>query len=171
MRRREWQSFTTAGMGFASLQSIMSATAINRSVLVIDDDDSFRAALRELLEQRGLAVHTAGDAAEASRELAALPFDLIFTDLRMPGGGFSILDEVRRKGLRAPVIVVTGSSSLEWKTRAEAEGAFAYLTKPVGKEEILTVVRRAFERGRSPAELRAASPVSPREPMHAGNTR
>jgi two-component system response regulator FixJ len=140
-----------------------------RSALVIDDDDSFRMALCDLLEQRGLSVRTAKDAAEASRELEAGRFEVVFTDIRMPGGGFAVLDEVRAKGTRVPVIFITGSSSLEWKARAEAKGAFAYLTKPVGKEQILTVLRLAFERGRSPAELHAApAPEKSREPMRAG---
>jgi DNA-binding NtrC family response regulator len=139
-----------------------------RAVLVIDDDDSFRTALCDLLEQRGLAVRSARDADEAIRELEAARFGAVFTDIRMPGGGFAVLDEVRAKGTRVPVIFITGSSSSEWKARAEAEGAFAYLTKPVGKEQILAVLRLAFERGRSPAELRAA-PASEkaREPIRA----
>jgi DNA-binding NtrC family response regulator len=133
----------------------LGATPTNRAALVIDDDESFRAALRDLLEQRGLSVRTAGDASAAIRELETERFDVIFTDVRMPGGGFAVLDEVSTKGMHIPVIFITGSSSTEWEARAKAEGAFAYLIKPVGEEQILTVLRRAFERGRSPAELRA----------------
>jgi len=156
----------------------MSATPTNataasmRTVLVIDDDESFRSALCDLLEQRGLAVHSARDAHEAIRELETARFGAVFSDIRMPGGGFAVLDEVRARGARVPVIFITGSSSADWKARAEAEGAFAYLTKPVGKEQILSVLRLAFERGRGPAEITAA-PASEklREPMRAGGAR
>src|SRR5258705_12221015 len=150
----------------------MGASAANsgagtmRAVLVIDDDESLRTALCELLEQRGLAVRSACDAGEGIRELETARFGAVFTDIRMPGGGFTVLDEVRAKGARVPVIFITGSSSSEWKARAEAEGAFAYLTKPVGKEQILNVLQLAFERGRGPAELHAAPPSEKmREPI------
>ncbi len=149
-----------------SAASANTSTAAMRAVLVIDDDESFRTALCDLLEQRGLAVHSARDAGEAIRELEKARFGAVFSDIRMPGGGFAVLEEVRAKGTRVPVIFITGSSSSEWQARAEAEGAFAYLTKPVGKEQILTVLRLAFERGRGPAELRAASPSEKmREPI------
>ena len=153
----------------------MGATAANtsatsvRTVLVIDDDEAFRSALCDLLEQRGLAVHSARDANEAIRELETARFGAVFSDIRMPGGGFAVLDEMRTKGGRVPLIFITGSSSTEWKARAEAEGAFAYLTKPVGKEEILSVLRLAFERGRGPADLSAAAASEKgREPLRAG---
>jgi DNA-binding NtrC family response regulator len=136
----------------------------SRTVLVVDDDEAFRVALRELLEQRGMTVRVAADAFEASREIDAGDIDVIFTDIRMPGGGFEVLTEVRQKGARTPVIFITGSTSSEWRRRAEGEGVFAYLIKPVGKEDILAVLRRAFERGRNPAEILAqnAAGAAPR---------
>jgi len=148
--------------------------AKSRTVLVIDDDEPFRVALRELLEERGLAVRAASDAFEAMRELDTGEFDAIFSDIRMPGGGFKILEQARQRGLRAPVIFITGSSSAEWKAKADTGGAFAYLEKPVGKEQILTVLRRALERGRGPSDLAArmmpAAEARP-EPMRAGARR
>jgi DNA-binding NtrC family response regulator len=143
----------------------MSPPPARRAVLVIDDDEPFRSALRELLEERGLSVSSAADAFEATRELDRGAFDAIFTDIRMPGGGFSILHEARVRELRTPVILITGSPSLEWRARADAEGAFAYLLKPVGKDQILTVLRRALERGRSPAEVAARPAGAAPKPM------
>jgi DNA-binding NtrC family response regulator len=146
----------------------MSPTPSNRTVLVIDDDDSFRTALQELLEQRGLSVRTAGDAFEAKRELQQNTFDAIFTDIRMPGGGFAVLAQAREQGLRVPIIFVTGSPSVEWKARAQAEGAFDYLIKPVGKEQILSVLRRALEKARFAADGRQAETARHVEPIRAG---
>ena len=83
----------------------------------------------------------------------------------MPGGGFAVLEQTRAQGLGVPVIFVTGSSSPEWKARAEADGAFDYLVKPVGKEQILNVLGRALERARitgdtrPPAEMLGHSPT------------
>ncbi len=133
----------------------MSPTANARTVLVIDDDEPFRVALCELLEERGLAVRSASDAFDAIRALDETQFDAIFSDIRMPGGGFAILEQARKRALRTPVVFITGSSSAEWKARADTEGAFDYLQKPVGKEQILTVLRRALERGRGPSDLAA----------------
>src|SRR5262245_64222891 len=103
----------------------MASNLAKRTVLVIDDDEPFRTALHELLEGRGLVVRSVADAFEARRVLDDDKFDVIFTDIRMPGGGFSVLTQAREKGLHAPVIFITGSSSPEWKQRADAEGAFA----------------------------------------------
>jgi DNA-binding NtrC family response regulator len=133
----------------------MNSSPNTRTVLVADDDAAFRVALRELLEERGMTVRVAADASEARHEIDAGDIDVVFTDIRMPGGGFEVLSDVRERGTHTPVIFITGSTSPEWKERAEAEGVFTYLVKPVGKEDILSALRRAFERGRSPAEILA----------------
>ena len=120
-----------------------------RAVLVIDDDKPFRDALRELLEQRGLVVRVAADARDGIQALKEGLFDAVFSDIKMPGGGgFAMLERTRQIQPRTPVILVTGSPAEEWTARAKSEGAFAYLTKPVGKDQILDVLRRAFERNR-----------------------
>jgi CheY-like chemotaxis protein len=128
-----------------------------RAVLVIDDDEPFRDALRELLEQRGLVVRVAADAHDGVRALHEMLFDAVFSDIKMPGGGgFLMLERTRKIQPQTPVILVTGSPADEWTTRAKSEGAFAYLTKPVGKDQILDVLRRAFERSRFAVRTRAA---------------
>ena len=120
----------------------------SRAVLVVDDDAPFRDALRELFEQRGLVVRVATDAYEGARALREMQFDAVFTDIKMPGGGFLVLEHVRELQPQTPVILITGSPSGEWTEQAKHEGAFAYLTKPVGKDQIVDVLRRAFERHR-----------------------
>jgi DNA-binding NtrC family response regulator len=135
----------------------MNPIPSTRTALVVDDDEGFSVALREILEQRGIIVRAAADAVGARREIEGGHIDIVFSDIRMPGSGFGVLKEVREKGMHAPVIFITGSASSAWKQRAEAEGAFAYLTKPVGKEQILATLQRAFERGQSPAEILARS--------------
>ena len=119
-----------------------------RAVLVVDDDAPFREALRDLLEERGLVVRIAVDAYEGARALREMSFDVVFTDIKMPGGGFLVLDHVRQLQPHTPVILITGSPSDEWTARAKHDGAFAYLTKPVGKDQIVDVLRRALERHR-----------------------
>jgi len=139
------------------------AFPITKTVLVVDDDESFRVALRELLEQRGIVVRAASDAAAAIGEIDAGNVDVVFTDIRMPGGGFGVLQRVRDSGMHIPVIFITGATSPEWRARADAEGAFAYLTKPVGREDILAVLQRAFERGRGPADILARQAMAGRQ--------
>jgi DNA-binding NtrC family response regulator len=127
-----------------------------RAVLVIDDDEPFREALRELLEQRGLVVRVAANVHDGVQALQELLFDVVFSDIKMPGGGgFLMLERARKMQPHTPVVLVTGSPLDEWTTRAKSEGAFAYLTKPVGKDQILDVLRRAFERNRFAARPRA----------------
>lgn len=132
-----------------------------RAVLVIDDDAPFRDALRELLEQRGLVVQVAGDADDGTQALREMAFDAVFSDIKMPGGGFLMLERTRQIQPHTPVILVTGSPAEEWTARAKSEGAFAYLTKPVGKDQILEVLGRAFA-DRSRVALRAAGNGSTR---------
>jgi len=143
------------------------AFPITRTVLVVDDDENFRMALRELLEQRGIVVRAADDATAAIREIDAGKVDVVFTDIRMPGGGFGVLQRVRESRMPMPVIFITGATSPEWRARADAEGAFAYLTKPVGREDILAVLQRAFERGRGPADILARQAVAGRQAQSA----
>ncbi|HEY2388010.1 MAG TPA: response regulator [Candidatus Binatia bacterium] len=143
------------------------AFPITRTVLVVDDDETFRVALQELLEQRGIVVRDANDAATAIREIDGGNLDVIFTDIRMPGGGFGVLQRVRERGMHIPVIFITGAASPEWRARADAEGAFAYLTKPVGREDILAVLQRAFERGRGPADILARHAMAARHAQAA----
>lgn len=117
-------------------------------VLLIDDDDSSCASLRELLEQ-SFDVLVATQGIEGARLLREKKPDAVITDLVMPDlDGFSLLTTARCDGdtRDIPLLVVSGMLEIDAKVRAFEAGAFDYLTKPVAPGEILARVRNAIAR-------------------------
>ena len=118
------------------------------SVLVIDDEPELLASIRKILNRAGISVKTASNAEEGLLALSGVePPSLVLTDLRMPGlGGLDVLRAVRQKHPDIPVIVVTAYASLETAIAAIREGAYDYLPKPFGPDQLLVVVERALDR-------------------------
>jgi DNA-binding NtrC family response regulator len=116
-------------------------------VLVVDDEGAQREILRTILTAEGYQVETAGSAAEGLAKSARTRFDLVLTDLRMPGAdGLSLVGQLTREEPPTLVILMTAYGSLGSAEQALKQGAFDYLTKPLGREEVLLTVGRAFER-------------------------
>ncbi len=140
------------------------------TVLVIEDDDGAREALREYLTAAGYRVRLARDGGEALAAIAASESDAVLLDLVIPEpDGFEVLRRVRERDPRVPVIVMSGLSEAEDVVRAMKLGANDYLPKPFEVSELDLVLRRALEgpgrRARDLAPPRAedgdALPVSP----------
>jgi len=118
-------------------------------VLVVDDEGAQREILRTILTSEGYRVDTAGSAAEALAKSGKTRFDLVLTDLRMPGAdGLSLVGQLTREDPPTLVILMTAYGSMDSAEQAVEQGAFDYLTKPLDREELLLTVRRAFERVR-----------------------
>lgn len=131
-----------------SLQSKAPAGSKGR-VLIVDDDDGVRQFLRDALTSEGFHVVTAPDGATASGMVQRGAFDVILSDLAMPGlDGISFLRAVRERDMDVPVLLITGSPSLETAIRAVEYGAFRYLLKPVRLPELLQNVERAAQLAR-----------------------
>jgi two-component system response regulator PilR (NtrC family) len=124
----------------------MSSTG---QILVVDDELAQREILRTILTAEGYQVETAGTAAEALDKGGRQRFDLVLTDLRMPGAdGLSLIRNLSREDPPTLVIIMTGHGSLDTAEQAMKQGAFDYLTKPLEREDLLRIVNRAFERVR-----------------------
>jgi DNA-binding NtrC family response regulator len=105
-------------------------SSLSGSVLVVDDDALFRAALVRYLESEGFAVVAEGDPSAALERLEQRPFDLVVTDLRMPGmDGIAFVRRVRALDPEAVCIVVTGFGSPERSIEALDAGAFWFIEK------------------------------------------
>jgi DNA-binding NtrC family response regulator len=115
------------------------------AVLVVDDDIAIGKVLVALLEQRGLeAVHVAS-AEEAVRALDARPYDVVLSDVRMPGmDGMALLDHVGARFPGLPVILLTAHGSVALAVDAMKRGATDFVQKPFDKEEIGFVVDKAL---------------------------
>ncbi len=121
-------------------------------VLVIDDEESIRGFLRELLEGEGCGVLTAASADEALLFMGTQSFDVILTDVRMPGlSGLELLRQVREFKLRSRVIIMTSYATAENVIEAMRNGAYDFLKKPIEDLDYVTalVKRAAAERERA----------------------
>jgi DNA-binding NtrC family response regulator len=116
------------------------------SILVIDDDEPTCRLIGAVFRTEGLHVSSAHDGPSGiSRVLTEQP-DVVLLDLRLPGvDGMAVLERLKTDAPSVPVVMLTGSMDVKDAVRAMQLGAFHYLTKPMNREELLIVVRRALE--------------------------
>lgn len=138
-----------------------------RRALVVDDEPSARRALLWLLADDGLDVTAAASGEEALALLADERYDLLLTDIRMPG--IDGVDLMRRALILDPdlsVVVMTAHGNVSDAVHAMSEGAFWYVTKPVDVDALVEVIDRVFEM-RSLREAAAAHFARPPESTEA----
>ncbi len=120
------------------------------AILVVDDDDTVLSVLHRALVAPGARVTVASNGVSALAELEAHRFDVLVSDIQMPGmNGIKLLHAVREHDLDLPVILMTGSPDLKTAAAAVEYGAFQYLIKPVEIERLRAVVGRAISVGRA----------------------
>lgn len=113
------------------------------TVLIIDDNMEMAANLQEILEDEGARVEIAKDGYEALDKLGADGFELVITDIRMPGmNGVEVLKAVHERWPRLPVIVMTAYSADAILEEAYTAGALDVLSKPVNIEHVIGLVER-----------------------------
>jgi two-component system NtrC family response regulator len=122
------------------------------TVLIVDDDPALRDGLMEAVGDLG---HTPAMAATGGAALAHIdqyPVDAVLLDLRMPGGidGIEVLRRIRARANPPPIAVLTAFASAENTIEAMRLGAFDHLTKPIGREELRTLLARMLA-NREPA--------------------
>jgi two-component system nitrogen regulation response regulator GlnG len=113
-------------------------------VWLVDDDASIRWVLERALKQAGMDARAFEDADAVLHALRREEPDVLVTDIRMPGrSGLELLDEIRTRRPRLPVIVMTAHSDLDSAVAAYQGGAFEYLPKPFDIDQAVELVRRA----------------------------
>lgn len=145
-------------------QRIQNQTAVGSSlaiqpakakVLIADDERGARMALEVALRLSGYEVVTAENGQAALNARQKNHFDLLLTDVYMPGiGGLELVDEFRVASPETKIIVMTAQGSLEIAMQAIAQGAFDFIAKPFDIEEVIKIVRRATE----PSEPKSEPP-------------
>ena len=114
-------------------------------VLVIDDEPDIRELIDLTLSRMGLAAACAGSVAEARQALADGEFQLCLTDMRLPDGdGLEVVRYIGEHHAQTPVAVITAFGSTENAVAALKAGAFDYLAKPVGLEQLRALVKSAL---------------------------
>lgn len=115
------------------------------SILVVDDEAVIREGIRRILTQEGYGVELTSSGHLALEKMQATDFDLVITDLKMPGmSGMEVLKAIRILQPDVPVVIITGYSTVETAVEAMKSGAFDYLAKPFTPEQILDLTRRAL---------------------------
>ena len=121
----------------------------NASILIVDDDPALLQSLKEILEAEGYEVATAADGEQGLALIKEQAFDLVLSDLALPGlDGMELLKYLRREQPACPCIIITGFGSITNAVTAMRHGAYDYFTKPVDPTELRLVVGRALEHRR-----------------------
>ncbi|HEX7939257.1 MAG TPA: sigma-54 dependent transcriptional regulator [Gemmatimonadaceae bacterium] len=116
------------------------------SVLIVDDESAILDTLRILLRNEGFDPHTAHGGKQALDALHDLRPDIVLTDIRMPTvGGVEVLAASRETDADVPVILMTAQATLQSAMQAVNAGAFYYIQKPFGNDELIAILRRAAE--------------------------
>jgi DNA-binding NtrC family response regulator len=116
-------------------------------VLVVDDEKVTLELLEHILCGAGCQVETAEKGSEALERIQGNDYDLIISDIRMPGiGGIEVLKYAKAKNPECLVVLCTGYATMENAIEAIKAGAYDYITKPFTVDEVLVVLRNAWER-------------------------
>ncbi len=116
------------------------------SILIVDDEKGQREILQTILKKEGYRIVEAPSAKEALARLAEEEFDLILTDLKMPGmSGMELLEAVLADDPQQAVVIMTAHGTIDSAVEAMRKGAFDYLEKPLERENLLLTLRRVFE--------------------------
>ncbi len=124
-------------------------------ILFIDDDTAGREVALFNLRKAGYEVTAAEGGQEGLAAFAAGSFDLVVTDVKMPGiSGIEVLRRVRGKSPDVPVLVITAFGNVETAVTAMKEGAYDFIGKPFHRDQLLLAVEKALERRRLASEVR-----------------
>ena len=137
-------------------------TALRR-VLVVDDDPAVRKSFDRVLTGKGYAVITAENGEEALRKLNEEKYDLVYSDIRMPGmSGLEVAEKVRARRPWTPVVIITGYGTDIAEERAKAAGVSKFLHKPLSPAMIEDSARDVLAVPAAPvAAAVAAAPEAP----------
>jgi DNA-binding NtrC family response regulator len=128
------------------------------ALLVVDDDDTIRDTLYDLFADEHLC-HAADTAETALRYLDSESYDVVLTDISMPGvSGLELLGHVRQKQPDTPVIIISGIGDRTYAEGLLKIGAFDYLLKPFRLEDVEASVARALEHHRQLVEQHRRAP-------------
>ncbi len=116
-------------------------------VMIIEDDEEMRSLLRDFFEEEGFETDSVDNGVDALEKLSGDHFDLVITDIRMPGlTGLDILPTIRKLSPEIPIIVMTAYGSDDVRHRSLERGATIYLEKPIHLSRLRTVIREMVSR-------------------------
>ncbi len=124
-------------------------------LLIVDDEANTLASLSRAFRLAGHEATVCDNAAKALELAKAQSFDLILSDVVMPGkDGLTLLEEIKQQGVTAPVVMMSGQAHIEMAVRATRLGALDFLEKPISSEKLLLTVDNALKLQRLESENR-----------------
>ena len=124
-------------------------------LLIVDDEANTLASLARAFRLAGHEATVCDNTGKALELAKAQNFDVILTDVVMPGtGGLVLLEELKKHGLTAPVVMMSGQADIEMAVRATRLGALDFLEKPISTEKLLLTVENALKLQRLESENR-----------------
>jgi FixJ family two-component response regulator len=120
--------------------------ATTRVISIVDDDESFRGAIANLIRSLGHAVATYGSAAEFLNSDDLGDTACLISDVRMPGmSGIELQSHLLSKGYRLPIIFVAVNPTPKARGQALAAGALGFLSKPFSEERLISLLEQALK--------------------------
>ena len=131
----------------------MAGSGSKAHLLIVDDEANTLASLARAFRLAGHEATICDNAAKALELALAQPFDLILSDVVMPGkSGLQLLEELKAGGVESPVVMMSGQAHIEMAVKATRLGALDFLEKPISTEKLLLTVENALKLGRLESE-------------------
>lgn len=125
-----------------------------RIVCIVDDDEAIRDSMRLLIESYGMRVRDYPSATAYLNDMPPGGSACLLLDLHMPGmSGLELVELLRKRRITTPAIIITGRSDPTLSERIERAGVLALLHKPVGDDDLMAFIERAFQSGKNAATL------------------
>src|SRR6201997_4309132 len=124
-------------------------------LLIVDDEANTLASLSRAFRLAGLEATVCDNPAKALELAKAQHFDLILSDVVMPGkDGLTLLEEIKKAGVTAPVVMMSGQAHIEMAVKATRLGALDFLEKPISSDKLMLTVENALKLQRLEKENR-----------------
>ncbi len=125
-------------------------------ILIIDDEQSIRSTLREILEYEKYEIEEAKDGEEGFKKLSSGNYDLILCDVKMPKlNGIEVLEKAQSEGIDTPFVMISAHGSIETAVDAVKKGAYDFIPKPPDLNRLLITIRNAQERSHLVTETKS----------------
>jgi FixJ family two-component response regulator len=125
----------------------MSTRQNSRLIAIVDDDESLKSALQDLIESEGLSALCFGSAEQFLNSEARHKIACLIADIRMPGmSGLELQEKLKAEGCRIPIIFITAHGDAEMRALAKRDGAVEFLAKPFDDAILLEAVHAALAR-------------------------
>lgn len=116
-------------------------------LLIVDDEQSIRQTLRDILEYENFDVEEAADGKEGLQKILNNNYDVVILDIKMPKmDGMEVMEEVTKAGVDVPIIMLSGHGNIDTAVEAVKKGAYDYISKPPDLNRLLITIRNAMEK-------------------------